>query len=234
MNFDGCFREIGRVDISPLKQVVLRLTPRHWVADSSRQSRYEVHRDTQTIPLVYDADFRHSNPTLHPAMQMFRKELTQLLTPIAKHYDNSEQGKRLAIKHGQGFCIRATLVRLNPGGCIDPHQDKNHSLAHSHRIHVPVITNAQVIFHVGAQQKHLQEGEIVEINNRREHYVENPSRFERVHLIFDWIITGEQCCCSLTTHPDVPCSPEVCLPTDRLKTECNCYPEDTRVSEQSP
>jgi len=231
VNFGGCFRKIGQVDVSPLKHLVLRLTPQHWVADSTRQSRYEVHKDTQTIALVYDADFRHSNPTLHPAMQVFGKELERLLAPIAKYYDNTVQGKRLAAEHGHGFCIRATLVRLNPGGTIDPHQDKNHSLAHSHRIHIPVLTNPQVIFHVGAQKRHMEEGEVVEINNRREHKVENPSQLERVHLIIDWIITGEQCCCRSKTHPGIACSPQVCIQTDRLKTECNCYPEDTGLSE---
>ena len=233
MNFDGCFQNITQVDIRPLKQLVSRLTPRHWVADKTRQARYEVHKDTQTIPLVYDADFRHTNPTMHPAMQMFGTEIERLLSPIAKHYDNTEQGRQLAAKHGHGFCIRATLVRLNPGGTIDPHQDKNHSLAHSHRIHIPVITNSQVMFHVGAQHKHLREGEVVEINNRREHFVENSSLLERVHLIIDWIITGEQCCCSTKTHPETPCSPDACLQTDRLKIECNCYPEKTPLNEPS-
>jgi len=233
VNFDGCFRKIGQVNIGPLKQLVLGLTPQHWVADQTRQSRYEVHKDTQTIPLVYDADFRHSNPTLHPAMQMFGDEIKRILTPIAKHYDNSEQGRRLTAQHGHGFCIRATLVRLNPGGSIDPHQDKNHSLTHSHRIHIPVLTNPQVVFQVGAQKRHLAEGEVIEINNRREHFVENPSKFERVHLIFDWIITGEQCCCSSITHAGSPCNAEACLQTDRLKTECNCFPENAPLDDQA-
>ncbi len=233
MNFDGSFQKIAQLDVAPLKLLVSRLTPQHWVAERSRQSRYEVHKDTQTIPLVYDADFRHTNPTLHPAMQMFGDELKRLLAPIAKHYDNTESGKSLSAIHGHGFCIRATLVRLNPGGTIDAHQDKNYSLAHSHRIHIPLITNPQVMFQVGAQKKHLSEGEVVEINNRREHMVENPSHFERVHLIIDWVITGEQCCCSSKTHPGIPCAVDVCLETDRLKIACNCYPEAYASDEHS-
>lgn len=224
MNFDGFFKHIGQVDVSPIKQLLKNLTPRHWIADSTRQTRYEVHKDTQTIALVYDPDFRHTSPTQRPALQMFGRAVEPVLAQVANYYDNTPAARKLVKQYGQGFCIRATLVRLNPGGKIDPHQDKNHSLAHSHRIHIPVITNPKVHFHVAGQCINMQEGNIIEINNRREHYVENLSKQERIHLILDWIITGEQCCCSALTHPGSPCSPEACLQTDRLKIDCNCYP----------
>jgi hypothetical protein len=224
LNFDGNFRLIGRADVSKIKALVNQLTPQHWVADQSRQQRYNVHKDTQSIGLVYDLDFRHMNPTRHPALQMFGPAITPILDIIANHYDNTPIGKSMTAKYGQGYCIRANLVRLNPMGEIDPHQDKNFSLAHSHRLHIPIITNANVKFTVGNETRCLQEGDIVEINNRREHSVKNESGAERVHLIFDWVIPGEPCCCAVSKHQEEMCNPTLCEETDLMREPCECYP----------
>lgn len=226
MNFAANFIRIGSVDIEPLKRRVLQLTPQDWVSEPTRQKRYEVHRHTQSIGLVYDYDFRHSHPTPLPALQVFEPAIRPALATIAAHYENSPKGKELCKKYGLGFFIRASLVRLNPGGEITPHQDKNFSLAHSHRVHLPVITNDDVWFSVGKETINLQEGGIYEINNRRLHHVRNDSRDGRVHLILDWVFPGEQCCCGEKTHPNTACNPEVCLETDRLSIPCTCFPED--------
>ena len=52
---------------------------------------------------------------------------------------------------GIGYFIRANLVRLAPGGTINEHRDGNFSLTHSHRVHVPIITNDRVLFNVGRE-----------------------------------------------------------------------------------
>ena len=224
MNFDGNFRSIGNADISDIRDLVLRLTPEQWNADAKRQERYEVHKETQTINLVYDYDFRHVNPTKHPALEVFGGAIKPLLIKISEYYDNTPEGLALVNEFGQGYCIRVNLVKLSPNGEIAAHTDKNFSLAHSHRIHVPIVTNPDVHFTIGDEVIFMDEGEIVEINNRREHSVINKSADERVHLIFDWIIAGESCCCSHKVHPGIECNPEVCLETDRLKTACECHP----------
>jgi quercetin dioxygenase-like cupin family protein len=53
---------------------------------------------------------------------------------------------------------------------------------------VPVITTEGVIFTVGGEPRSLPAGEIWEINNTREHSVENTSDRDRVHLIVDWVV----------------------------------------------
>ncbi|MCF6194703.1 MAG: aspartyl/asparaginyl beta-hydroxylase domain-containing protein [Kangiellaceae bacterium] len=226
MNFDGNFHPIAQVDISAVKELVLQITPEQWVSDMNRQERYEVHKDTQAIGLVYDLDFRHTNPTRHPALDIFGTAIRPILATIANYYDNTPKGKLLAEQVRPGYCIRANLVRLNPNGKIDPHEDKNFSLTHSHRIHVPIITNNEVFFSVGGELYNMYPGEMVEINNRREHWVENRSTMERVHLILDWVIAGEQCCCSEKNHPGIPCSQQACMQTDRLQVPCECFPFD--------
>ena len=226
MNFQGNFKKVATVDIAPLKDLVLQLTPQHWASNTTRQNRYEVHQDTRMIGLVYDDDFRHTNPTRLPPMQLFGPVLQPMLAIIANHYESLPEAKGPLEEYGHGHFIRASLVCLIPGGEITPHQDKNFSLAHSHRVHIPVVTNEKVLFTVSNETMNMKEGEIIEINNRRLHFVINGGRDGRVHLILDWVTPAEPCCCSYKTHPGVPCSPRACIETDRLKIPCNCFPED--------
>ena len=223
MNFNGNFLKIGTLDIGHFKRLIASLPAQAWLDDTERQTKYEVHRQTQTIGLVYDYDFRHTNPTVRPPFKYFESALMPAVKFVAQYYDQTAEGSALAAQFGPGYCIRANLVRLNPGGTIDAHQDKNFSLAHSHRIHIPIITNPGVEFRVGDENRYLAEGEVVEINNRRMHSVSNNCDAARVHLLIDWVIAGQQCCCADLAHPGKRCNPQICMPTDRMKTPCTCF-----------
>jgi hypothetical protein len=225
LNFPGSFRYIGSVEIAELRELAMQLTPQQWAAYSLRQQRYEVHRDTQTIGLVFDPDFRHTHPTRLPALEIFQQALRPALGMAAEFYEQTPEGTQLAKQFGLGYFVRATLVRLKAGGSIAPHQDNNFSLAHSHRIHLPIITNDQVLFTVGRDTMSLAPGDMYEINNRRMHSVRNDSEHDRVHLILDFVLPGEQCCCGVKLHPQTLCSPRACAATDRLQIPCNCFPE---------
>lgn len=225
MNFSGNFKEIGQIDTAELKSLVLGLSDEQWQNLSIRQQRYEVHKHTQTIGLVYDPDFRHSHPTRLPPLKLFEDALKPALWMIADHFEQSEPGRELVKENGLGYFIRATLVRLKAGCGIAAHRDMNFSLTHSHRLHLPLITNDDVLFTVGNETRNLQEGRIYEINNRRVHSVANNGSEDRVHLILDFVLPGEMCCCGLKHHPETRCSPRACLETVRLNVPCECHPE---------
>jgi len=230
MNFQGSFKRIGDADIDPIKDLVLQLTAEHWEGSDTRQKRYEAHKDTQSIPLVYDEDFRHMNPTVHPAHNLFAPVLRQLFAQIAEFYETSAE---IYAKFGgpvQGYFNRVNLVKLRAGGEITEHRDMNFSLAHSHRIHVPIVSNDQVTFNVGQDSAVMREGEIIEINNRRLHSVANGGSEDRVHLILDWAFPNEKCCCAEKVHPGVPCSPQACVEIDRRKIPCYCFLEEGEVA----
>ena len=225
MNFDDNFRRIGGANVEPIRALVASLEEADWDSQSVRQQRYEVHRDTQTIPLVHDYDFRHTNPTRHPALETFGPVIRPILAITADFFDTSEKGLELTKKYGVGYFIRANLVRLAADGAIDEHRDGNFSLTHAHRVHVPIITNDRVLFNVGQETLCLPEGEIYEINNRRLHSVHNGGDAARIHLILDYVLKGEQCCCGEKLHPDQPCSREACMDTDHGRIPCTCHPE---------
>jgi quercetin dioxygenase-like cupin family protein len=225
MNFAGNFRHIGNVDPAPLAALTETLSEAQWAANTFRQQKYEVHRDTQTIGLVFDPDFRHTHPTRLPLLEKFVQDLRPVLALVADYYESGADAAALIDSNGLGYFIRATLVRLAPGGTIAAHTDNNFSLTHSHRVHVPLITNDAVWFQVGSDRRSLRAGEVWEINNRRMHSVGNDGDAARVHLILDYVLPGEQCCCGRKLHPDTVCSPQACMATDHLQVACNCHPE---------
>lgn len=227
MNFPGNFFHIGTLDIAELKGLVLGLTEDQWDAFSVRQKRYEVHQHTQTIGLVYDPDFRHSHPTRLPTLQMFEAELRPVLWMTADHFEETATAQRLIKENGQGYFVRASLVRLKAGSDIAEHRDMNYSLTHSHRVHLAIISNDKVLFSVGAETIHMREGQLFEINNRRLHTVSNGGNEDRVHLILDYVLPGERCCCGARHHPDTRCSPQACLDSVRSEVPCDCYPQSS-------
>ena len=118
--------------------------------------------------------------------------------------------------------MRTIIPRLQPNGTIPRHMDRTHLLSHCHRIHIPIITNEKINFAVGNENMNLKEGEVWEINNRRKHHVENESELDRIHIIIDWRIPEERCCCGIKRNPQGKCSPDECLETDYIKAPCNC------------
>jgi hypothetical protein len=171
------FRYIDSINVDGLKKLVVQFTDEDWNAFDFRQKTYDVHKETKTIPLIFDADFRVNNPTYLEHYKKFETEL------------NNIQNIFVGIL-GVGFIIRAILVNLKSNSFIDRHIDSGASLELCNRVHIPIITNHKVLFEVGGEEKNLKEGEVWEINNSQKlHSVANNSNVNRIHLIVDWIKT---------------------------------------------
>ncbi len=162
------------VDLSFIKRKLAKIPERAWHG-SGREKTYEVHKQTQSLLLIHDDDFRHYNPTYHDLYTDFRRELKPIFDFIAEHYQND------------GYVVRALFARLKGKGRIDTHTDGLYSLLKCHRIHIPIITTDDVVFSIGGEEKVLGEGEMWEINNATLHAVENRSEQDRIHLIIDWV-----------------------------------------------
>jgi len=173
MDFEGNFKKRLVLDVTGIKAKIRELSEDAWEADDFRQSTYSAHRDTQTINLLFDSDFRHANPSRHPHYWTFKPELETVFANAKAVYAG-------------GDIVRCMFVRLRPHGEISEHVDKGISLARSHRLHLPIITSEGVQFVVGGQMISMKEGELWEINNLRPHSVKNTHNQARVHLILDW------------------------------------------------
>jgi len=182
---DGAFRKLpGKeqnylplstdFDVKPILKK-LELVPDEQWAQSDRDSKYKVHNQTQSLLLIHDEDMRHRNPTYHELFQQFEGALKSLLEMITGYYGND------------GYFVRMLFARLMPGTSIPPHIDNSFSLLHCHRIHVPVVTNDNVLFSVGGEPRNMKTGEVCEINNATVHTVGNQGQQARIHLIIDWV-----------------------------------------------
>jgi aspartyl/asparaginyl beta-hydroxylase len=174
MKFDGNFRHSGTLDVSNLRLCVDRQPESAWLEDTTRQEEVRVHRDTQSIFLIYDKDFRHTRPTVLSKYAEFAPALEPFFDAVSNQFER------------RGIVVRCLLTRLRSRGHIPPHIDSGFSLGHSHRFHIPVVTNDDVRFTVGGETIHMRPGEIWEINNKRFHGAINQSTEDRVHLILDW------------------------------------------------
>ena len=70
---------------------------------------------------------------------------------------------------------------------IGQHIDRGYYLKTVHRLHVPIVTNPDVLFHIGDTKFHMEEGRVYEINNQQRHGVSNLGNTHRIHLIVDII-----------------------------------------------
>jgi len=169
------FNYIGKLKINSFKNKINKFNDKAWEIFDFRQKTFEVHKETRTIPLIFDSDLRLSNPTYLNEYKIFEKEFKTIKKNLTKIY-------------GKGFIIRAILVMLKSNSKIDRHIDGGKSLSICHRVHVPIITHKNVLFEIDGEIKNLKEGEMWEINNSEKfHSVENNSSINRIHLIIDWI-----------------------------------------------
>ncbi|MBL4630058.1 MAG: aspartyl/asparaginyl beta-hydroxylase domain-containing protein [Paraglaciecola sp.] len=80
---------------------------------------------------------------------------------------------------------RSRLMRLAGGSEVPIHVDAIYHWHRHVRIHIPIITNDQVIFHCGGQEVNMKAGECWLFDSWRNHKVVNHSEETRVHLVLD-------------------------------------------------
>jgi len=168
------FRNYGLYDVSNLK-IILENEFLDWNEFDFRQAKFDVHRETKTIPILFDKSFEIKK-TETKNYEVFAEELQN----IERHLKN--------ILEEDGYIFRAILVNLPSKKEILPHKDRGESLRVPRRIHIPIITNSECSFSVGETTKNLKEGEIWEIDNSgQKHSVSNMGDEDRIHLIVDWV-----------------------------------------------
>lgn len=80
---------------------------------------------------------------------------------------------------------RSRLMGLGAGCSVPEHRDVNYHWYNRVRIHIPVITNPQVLFYCGDKHVHMAAGETWIFDSWKPHHVDNLSDENRVHLVID-------------------------------------------------
>ena len=139
MNFEGFFRQIGDFDLEAPRKQIMELTEDDWNSEAWRQKTYPVHQQTQTISLIFDKDFRHSNPTVLPRYAQFEEALSPALQKVTEYFNQFPLSQQNKQTFGEGYFVRLIIVKLRDDGIVHPHGDGGFSLMHSHRIHMPIF-----------------------------------------------------------------------------------------------
>lgn len=178
MDIESPIRELGAVDSAALVEAVLAQDEAAWHEEEHRQQVFDVHRQTESIVLVF------ANLEVWPELEIHKEpgwdRLAHLAVPlmhgiIEKHYPPG------------GAIIRAMAAKLLAGGKITPHVDTHPSFHRGHRIHVPITTNSRVRFMIDGRPYQLQVGQAYEINNQKNHSVMNKGVDDRITFIFDYV-----------------------------------------------
>ncbi len=171
------FNHLGSADVDALLERVKNIPESLWVSENENKPNRKLKLLNDARHIIFrfinskDNVFDFSD---HPVLW---DEWKVVLLPIME-----QAAKGLGYKNYR--FPRVMLARLPAGGEISGHSDGEAS-HYIHKIHVPLITNPETIFHVGFKSKHLQVGEIFEVNNKRFHAVRNDGALDRIHFIFE-------------------------------------------------
>jgi tetratricopeptide (TPR) repeat protein len=161
-------------DVKTIREKVAQLPAEKWL-ESERERLFDVHRDTQALLMVHFEDHKYRKPEYRELYFELQDAVAPVVDYVSNYYRNN------------GFVVRLILAKLAAGGKIPKHTDAGYSLLNCHRIHLPIVTNENVAFHVGGEEINMQVGELWEINNGTVHGVENRGTEDRIHLIVDWM-----------------------------------------------
>ena len=178
MDIGTAVRELGVVKSAPaLASAIFELGEEAWWEDQSRQAHFRVHSQTRSLVLLFcDSEW----PDMEVGTRAAWKHLSGQAVPVMREIldDHYERG---------GIILRAMAARLPPHATIEGHVDGHPSFSCAHRIHVPLLTNPDVIFFVGGRQVTMDVCKGYEINNQLVHSVHNGGEEDRIHFIFDYV-----------------------------------------------
>ena len=169
-------RELGSVDIDPIKALVNRLSETVWTKEDDRkENNFFCFHHTRHIIFRFIEDHQdHQGFYSNPIWSVWKQELLPIMEQVAHHYDYSHP-----------TYPKVMLARLTAGYRIDRHKDVARSNLYTHKIHIPLLTNPQVKFVVRDSVHYLMEGKAYEVNNIVSHAVDNSGKTDRIHLIFE-------------------------------------------------
>jgi hypothetical protein len=153
-----------RFDVDRLVEEVAGIPEKCWIPHPDH------HRGNTALPLI--SLHGEDNDLFHGPMK------------VTPHLARLEYTQQVMASLGEVFG-RSRLMRLASGCEVPLHTDTNYHWYNRVRIHVPISTTPEVIFHCGDKKTHMAAGECWIFDTWRQHRVTNDSDETRVHLVFD-------------------------------------------------
>ena len=153
-----------RFDVDRLREEIAQFSEEEWMAHTTGYA------GNMSIPLI--SLYGEFNDAMHGPMM-----LTSAL-------NRCEYIQQIMTSFGEVFG-RSRLMRLESGHDVPPHIDINYHWYNRVRIHIPITTTEDVLFHCNDRHVHMAAGECWIFNSWMEHTVKNSSDKTRVHLVLD-------------------------------------------------
>ncbi|TMW67125.1 hypothetical protein Poli38472_012241 [Pythium oligandrum] len=178
---------VDEVDITDLRAHLLALPEDHWHEAYNRTHNVYFQRPFHdklgvgNIMCLF-SDTQLENVYELPLYATYKQWLEPIFATMHVHPDQ---------------VVRCLFARMPGETLIPPHHDNGPWVSKTHRMHVPILTYADVEFKSGGLVDSMtryafNEGTIVELNNAAKHSVWNPSKRHRIHLIFDYVEAAQQ------------------------------------------
>ena len=117
-----------------------------WLEYVRRQEKFEPHRQTLSIPLLYDNDMRHADPTPWPRLAELEPVLAARARPRSAQAHAPAAGPTTRAISSGSSSLTSAPARSSPRTAI-----MARSMLRSHRYHLALITNDQVEFAIESQ-----------------------------------------------------------------------------------
>ena len=184
-------RELGPVDLGTVAADVVATPDEAWDTADDYEANYNKRGALrQAAHIILRFSDRRQRPAPYydmPAWKQWAPRLLPIMEAAVTPYG-----------YARGFFPRIMLARLPGGTFVAPHVDGEPSGNRPHKIHVPIVTNADTYFFVEQQRYHFAVGHAYEVNNAARHAAANHGTSDRVHLIFEYLDA------SLQTFADQP------------------------------
>jgi GNAT superfamily N-acetyltransferase len=176
-------RLLTDLDVGPMLDA-LEARPELWGEITARQEAPgSPHHDTESIwlrgprELTLESVFNDLMAVDYLSMHELAGDVYPLVAPVLRQLGSTALG-------------RVMIVKLKPGGFIDPHEDTGRYAKAFSRFHLVLKSDPGNVFTCDGESVHMQPGELWWFNHRGEHQVRNDSATERIHIIFDAQVPG--------------------------------------------
>ena len=177
MYFDLDIIPLGPIDILSIKSLIKDIPESAWEQDKRRLANKNF-EETHTLwlrlmPMTADKIFHVFENLQVCGVPTLEKKIDNLHLDIEKALD--------------GFIIRSSIIRLEPGNHVHRHVDGIHPLfVYGRRLIIPIITNPYVIFQYEDDRNYnLQEGIIYDTNGFVPHCTVNNGSETRYQFVID-------------------------------------------------
>ncbi len=163
------------IDIAPLLEEVQAQSDA-WLANTSRQEKIAVQRETNTI-FIRSASKR-------PDLNINENQVSQW-TAISQRFPQAVAFMTSIAGELNAILSRATIVRLKPKSQVGLHVDIGSYYFIRDRYHLVLQSQSGSVLISGNEQVRMRTGELWRFDNKQYHAAFNESADWRVHYIFD-------------------------------------------------